>query len=135
MALIFVGSSRVGSTGNTSRVLGPLVRWFHPGATAETIHRVQVIVRKTGHLTEYAVLAVLLWRARRHTRQGNAESWSTPDAVWAFTIATAYAVTDEIHQSLVPERLGSIWDVGIDAVGALLGLFAVWVWGRRQGRG
>jgi VanZ family protein len=67
------------------------------------------ILRKGAHMTEYAILAVLLVRA-------------TGSYVWAFAFAVSYAVTDEVHQLFVRGRHGSPVDVGIDAVGALIGI-------------
>jgi VanZ family protein len=70
------------------------------------------VLRKGAHMTEYAVLACLLMRA-------------LGSYGWAFGLAVAYAATDEFHQTFVRGRHGSPIDVGIDAVGALIGL---WVW-------
>jgi VanZ family protein len=70
------------------------------------------VLRKGAHMTEYAILAGLLIRA-------------TGSFAWAFGIAVAYAATDEFHQTFVRGRHGSPIDVGIDAVGALIGI-AVW---------
>jgi VanZ family protein len=67
------------------------------------------VLRKGAHMTEYAILAVLLVRATRSYR-------------WAFPLAVAYAASDEFHQTFVRGRHGSPVDVGIDAVGALIGL-------------
>jgi VanZ family protein len=67
------------------------------------------VLRKCAHMTEYAILAVLLVRA-------------TGSYAWAFALAVAYAGTDEFHQTFVRGRHGSPIDVGIDAVGALIGL-------------
>ena len=71
-------------------------------------------------MTEYALLALLLWRACKRTLNDRA----TPDraALWAWIIAVAYACTDEFHQKFVPTREASIWDVCIDAVGAAIAL-------------
>ena len=66
-------------------------------------------LRKCAHMTEYAILAVLLLRATR--------SYG-----WAFALAVAYAATDEFHQTFVRGRHGTPVDVAIDAVGALIGL-------------
>jgi VanZ family protein len=70
------------------------------------------VLRKGAHMTEYAVLACLLARA-------------TGSLAWAFGLTVAYAATDEFHQTFVRGRHGSPVDVGIDAVGALIGL-ALW---------
>jgi VanZ family protein len=70
------------------------------------------VLRKIAHAGEYAVLGALLFRA-------------TGRAVLAATLAVLYAVSDEIHQTLVPGRMGSPVDVAIDAVGVACGI-AIW---------
>jgi VanZ family protein len=67
------------------------------------------VLRKGAHMTEYAILAVLLVRA-------------TGSYAWAVALAVAYAASDEVHQVFVRGRHGSPIDVGIDAVGALIGI-------------
>ena len=73
MIIIFSASTDVMSSQHTSRVIGPILRWVFPGISEETVSRVQLVVRKCGHLTEYAVLAWLLWRAWRKP-----EIWRLP---------------------------------------------------------
>jgi VanZ family protein len=69
------------------------------------------VLRKCAHMTEYAVLAALLYRALERE-------------VPALLGAVAYAATDEFHQHFVHGRHASVVDVGIDAVGAMIGLLA-----------
>ena len=128
MTLIFLLSTDLGSTRQTSRFIGPVLRFFWPDVSESQIQKVQFAVRKSAHVTGYAILAALLWRARR----GIAIGWRTSDARFAWLIATFYAGTDEIHQSMVPTRMGSIWDVFLDSFGAALGLALIWWMGRRQ---
>jgi VanZ family protein len=71
-----------------------------------------LILRKAAHFTEYALLAGLWWRALRTRLDSRAA------LVAAFSIAAAYAVTDEIHQTFVDTRVGSPVDVLIDVAGA-----------------
>jgi VanZ family protein len=130
MALIFVGSTDVLSTPHTSRFLGPALRWLFPGFTNESLQGVQAVIRKFGHLTEYAILAILLWRARRQPVANDTRPWSWCDARFAVVIAGLYAVTDEFHQSFVSTRQGSPWDVLIDTVGATIGIVVLWRLGR-----
>src|SRR3954451_17343716 len=70
-------------------------------------------LRKAAHMTEYALLVLLWWRALR-----------TPSPLPALAITIAYAVTDEWHQSFVDGRHAAATDVLIDATGALLGVLA-----------
>jgi VanZ family protein len=67
------------------------------------------ILRKLAHVGEFAILGVLLARAVR-------------SPALAVGLATLYAVSDEIHQTFVDGRVGAPLDVGIDALGALVGV-------------
>ena len=132
MAVIFIGSTDLLSSDRTSRVLVPLLRWFKPDISEETVWRIQIVVRKCGHLTEYAVLAVLLERALRRPKIVGLSPRDRSSTGWALVWAMLCAVSDEAHQAMVSTRFGSAWDVGIDALGAALGLTAVH-WRRRAG--
>ena len=71
------------------------------------------LLRKGAHITEYAVLGALLYRAlERETA--------------ALAAGIAYAATDELHQHFVRGRHASPVDVAIDAVGLALGML-VWL--------
>jgi VanZ family protein len=71
------------------------------------------ILRKGAHLTEYAVLGGLLYRALGREPL-------------ALAVGIAYAATDELHQYFVRGRHASPVDVAIDAVGVALGML-VWL--------
>ena len=130
MLLIFGLSTNAGAPRNTSRIIGPIVRWLVPGISDEALGRVVLVVRKTAHVTEYAVLALLCWRARRKPVRGDTRPWRWPDAGFAFALAVLFAASDEWHQSFVPSREGAVRDVFIDSAGAGLGLLALWRLGR-----
>lgn len=117
MLLIFVASSDLMSAERTSRFLIPFLRWIAPGISPATIASIQFLVRKSAHLTEYAILAALLWRG---IQQHQAGSWRA--AAIALVAAALYASLDEFHQSFIPSRTGAPRDVAIDCCGALLGL-------------
>ena len=72
-----------------------------------------VATRKVAHIAEYALLLALWWRALR-TRTGERRALG-----FALAIALAYAISDELHQTLVSGRSGRPLDVGIDMGGAL----------------
>jgi VanZ family protein len=117
MLFIFIGSTDLMSAEHTSRFIGPFLRWFVPDIAPATIVSIQLFVRKCAHLTVYAILGALLYRALRQTTPGLRSA-----AAIAFMIAVAYAVLDEFHQSFVTSRTGSAVDVAIDGIGALIGL-------------
>ena len=83
---------------------------------------VDFATKKAGHVTEYGVLAFLLWRAI--SRERGWPAW--PSFGGAFGLSLLYAVSDEFHQTLVPGRAGRLTDVGFDALGVLLALGLIW---------
>jgi VanZ family protein len=124
MSLIYAGSTDLLSSRNTARFLDPLLHWIFPKLTPAGLQRVHAIVRKTGHVVEYAVLAVLVWWA---LGGGARRTWQPRFVAGALAIAVAYAITDEFHQSFVSTRQGSWPDVLIDAGGAGFGLGVAWL--------
>ena len=128
LGLIFIGSTDLMSAEHTSRIIGPILRWFNPGISGQKIMQVQFFVRKVGHVSEYAILAMLLWRGlRRGTRWQMAMSTLRLRSELVLFIAVSFlcaifAASDEFHQSFVPTRTASPVDVVIDIIGALIGL-------------
>ena len=127
MALIFYGSTDVLSSEHTSRFVEPLLRWLSGGRlTAEQVAWCHHLIRKAGHVTEYAVLSVLFWFALGRPRLAPAAE-PRPRRSWlavclAVVLSVGYAASDEYHQSFTPSRTASWDDVAIDAGGAALGL-------------
>lgn len=87
---------------------------------------VDFITKKAGHVTEYGVLAFLLWRAISGEREWPALS----SFGGAFIFSLLYGVSDEFHQTFVPGRTGRLTDVGFDALGVLLALGLIWWFSR-----
>ena len=116
---MFVGSTDVLSAEHTSRLLVPFLLWLDPHISAATIVSIHFALRKIGHLTEYAILAALLWRGLRGTFN---TAGKMALALSTFLAAAAFAASDEYHQSFVPSRTASLHDVMIDICGALIGL-------------
>ncbi len=85
---------------------------------------VDALVKKSGHITEYAMLACALWYGF-HLQENK---WR-----FAWLLAVLYALTDEYHQSFVPGRHPSIIDVFVfDGVGAFLGLTIFKLWFQKK---
>ena len=133
-AVIFGFSSDAGSLRRTSRIIGPVLHWLVPGLSDEVVYKVQFGVRKAAHVTEYAALALLIWRALRRPVRGDARPWHWREAGLALAGAALFAVSDEIHQAFVPGREGRATDVLIDSAGALAGLLALRAYGQWRGR-
>jgi VanZ family protein len=126
MWVIFSASGDQMSFQHSSRIIGPLMRWLFPDLSDEAVHASVMFVRKCAHVTEYAVLAMLVWRAlRKPAEHGNAP-WRWSEAGLVLTLVALYAASDEIHQAFVPSRVASVRDVLLDSTGAALALLALW---------
>jgi VanZ family protein len=134
MSVIFSASSDRMSFEHSSRIVGPFMHWLFPHLSDDAVRAIVMFVRKCAHLTEYAVLALLLWRALRKPPEPNASDWRWSHAGLALTLAALYAASDEIHQSFVPSRQASVWDVLLDTSGAALALLCLWGVGRWRKR-
>ena len=132
MGVIFFFSTDLFSGPQTSRVIGPFLKWFMPDVSDETIRDIRLVIRKAAHVLEYAILSILSCRA---LAQRAAPSPLPLAALGqAVLIASAYAVLDEWHQSWTAERFGSPLDVAIDSVGATVGaVFFAWLSRRKTG--
>ncbi len=120
LGVIFAGSTDIFSTEQTSRYLVPFLRWLDPQISPSTIATVHFALRKIGHLTEYAILAALFWRALRSARNLPAKMSTLFVGVWV--ACAILAAIDEFHQSFIASRTASLNDVLTDSLGAAVGL-------------
>ena len=78
------------------------------------------ILRKGAHMTEYAILGALLYRALGRVLP-------------SLALGILYAATDELHQNFVQGRHASPFDVAFDACGLAIGLaLAMFVQSKRD---
>lgn len=86
-----------------------------PSESLPDFNRLDRLVKKGGHMLGYALLAVSYWRGLE---------WDGRRRPMAWLFAVLYAATDEFHQSFVPGRNASLWDVVIfDSLGAVAGIW------------
>jgi VanZ family protein len=99
---------------------------------------VDFLVKKGGHMTGYALLAAANLRALQldHSLGGHPATPAGQAKIrpygLALLIVVLYSATDELHQSFVPGRTPTLMDIGIDALGAVLGI-ALRAWYQRKG--
>ncbi|HEX8853884.1 MAG TPA: VanZ family protein, partial [Pyrinomonadaceae bacterium] len=62
-ALILFASTNLGSAAHTSLIVEPLLRWLFPHITEGRVQFVHFALRKVGHFTGYAALALFAARA------------------------------------------------------------------------
>lgn len=120
LGMMFFASTSLMSAEHTSRFIVPFLLWLKPGMSPKTIWIILVVARKCAHVMEYAVLALLLWRALRSVRVLHAKTSMLFGA--ALLGCAAFAASDEFHQTFVKSRTPSVRDVLLDVAGALVGL-------------
>ena len=130
MGLIFMASGDALSGQHTSRFLGPFIHWLLPFLSDAVVDAVIFYVRKTGHVTEYGVLALLFWRALRKPVVNDPRAWNWRLFRVVLLLCAVYAATDEWHQSFVPSREAKVHDVVLDTGGAAAALGLLWRLGR-----
>jgi VanZ family protein len=86
-------------------------------------------LRTLAHMASFGLLSGLLLHALCASRRP-----TLPRAALALVLTVLYAASDELHQSLVPNRMGRAQDVAIDTIGAIVGLAVAWlILARRSG--
>lgn len=88
------------------------------GVAPTLIDTANLILRKSMHFVEYAILAVLTYRA---LGMGSMVRSRRERLLAAVLLAVGVAVVDEVHQTFTLTRTGRAHDVLLDAAGALSG--------------
>ena len=109
------------SVGFSYRMVNTTGLFLHLNLDEEQLREIagaiEHFVRKGAHMTEYAILAVLLyvwigrWQISRFRK-----------ACMSAALTAFYACSDEFHQLFVAGRAGRVSDVLVDSAGAVLGL-------------
>ncbi len=131
MSAIFFFSTDIFSGDNTGSLLWKVFGFFYSNLTPELFDSIHFYVRKAGHFTEYAILALLLFRAFRF---GAGARWRWKWALSSLALAFFYALLDEYHQKFTLHRTASIRDSLIDAAGAATALLLLWLFRLKIGR-
>jgi VanZ family protein len=121
IAVIWAMSGDAFSARSTSRFLTPLLRWLDPDISGEALLAAHYWVRRTAHVAEYALLAVLSFRALRLTLD---VSLARVTAL-CLGLVLVVAGTDELRQSVMPTRGGSLADVALDFAAGALGVLLI----------
>jgi VanZ family protein len=83
-----------------------------------TIHHLNVIFRKSAHIIVFGILAIFIYKV--------IEQYSYSYLV-ALLFTFLYAIFDEWHQSIVPDRTSAFKDVLFDTLGACVALLFLYI--------
>lgn len=127
LAVIFSASADSHSYEHTASLFVPLCKWLFPRMAPEQIDRFHYLFRKCGHLTEYALLALLFWRALHRPQRHDPRPWRWDEAGLAAALVWLCAAADELHQVFVPARTALVSDVAVDTAGGVAALAVLWL--------
>ncbi|RMG01660.1 MAG: VanZ family protein [Acidobacteria bacterium] len=117
--LIFVLSSNLGSMSNTSKFILPFLKFLFPEVPEEVLKVYHGYIRKTAHVTEYAILA---WLAARAFISSSVYLLNRAYILSSFLLVLTVASLDEFQQSFLASRTASPKDVMLDVFGGILSL-------------
>lgn len=127
IGVIFFLSSNSGSMTETSSFIEPILRFLFPNSPAETIQFYHGHIRKGAHLTEYAVLAFLAFRA---FSRSSGRGLVTLRYILPLVLVAVIACLDEFNQSFEVSRTSSGWDVLLDIAGGAAMILVLWLFKR-----
>ena len=127
MGFIFYMSGDNGSTQHTRPLMRSILRRLAPSVAAQLtdaqVNRIDFNIRKTSHVLEYLLLALLAYRAAR----SDSPRFRSRHVLVPLLLGVGYAASDEWHQSFVQSRWGVAADVLYDSFGVTLGtLLSQW---------
>lgn len=125
--MILILSSDAGAMTKTSRFIRPLLELLFPSASEETLMFYHGLIRKAAHLTEYGILAILAARVFAGSARTALSKYWYIAAMWLVALV---AIVDELNQSLLSTRTGSIYDVYLDIAGGALAVIVLATLGR-----
>ncbi len=111
----------------TSRIIGPLLKFFFPEMAEESRRSIHAFIRKSAHFTEYAILAFFAARALTAAGTGLLRNWRY---LIPLVLVAIVAAADEFNQSFEAARTSSVWDSLLDITGGAAMLIFLWVIGR-----
>jgi VanZ family protein len=116
---------------------GPLQRFFEfffGHFTQPEWWRLHLTIRKGGHFLGYGILSVAWFRAFWMSFRVDAPLPKRRMSAHALAmLGTLFVAScDELHQTFLPNRTGSPWDVLVDCSGAALLQMLIWLWMRKR---
>jgi VanZ family protein len=127
MAFIFWMSTETFSSENTFSWMEMVLGFLIPKISSQELGLIHAVIRKVGHVTEYFILGLLLFRT---FRGGSISSWTWRWSFLAVMAVVLWAASDEFHQAFVSTRTASAVDIGIDTAAGIFAQFVGALWYR-----
>jgi VanZ family protein len=127
IAMIVAESTEMMGANHTSAPLRAIFEFLFGHVGNRLWEHLHFIIRKTGHFFGYGLIGLAWLRAWWFTLP---HSRFFTDMLLAMLGTAAIAAVDEWHQSFLPNRSSSIWDVLLDCTGAFILQLIVYIYMR-----
>ncbi|MGN1029825.1 MAG: VanZ family protein [Bacilli bacterium] len=123
MLVIFLFSNQPHSGETTKSIIEQIMPNIKTNSLLDMIN---FIVRKSAHITEYFILALLtISLLKEYTKK------QSVILVSSLIFCFIYALTDEFHQSFIPGRSSLFRDILIDTSGSVLSLVSYYLYQKK----
>ncbi len=126
MSVIIFASSDVGSSSNSYRIIRPWLLQWNPKMPESEAYRITLMLRKTMHAVQFAVLAILVLRAQQMLTVPR-KNRALRAIGFVFIVAFVLAAGSELIQYLMKSRGASVKDVFLNLSGTALGVIAAYL--------
>ncbi len=117
--LVLYASTGVGSGDHTDKFLKKILAWYYPDFPSTLIPEINYYIRKTAHVLQFIIYAVLLWRGL--ILPPPLEVGTRRIVGWIIGSAVFLGFLSESIQLFSPLRTALFTDVLLDTAGAVVG--------------
>lgn len=112
------GTKSSGTSSRVTRVIVNVITKEKEEPNKQTMERIEKVVRKGAHYTIYTIGGFLIMNYTY-----SMEKTKKQKILGSLLFGAFYAGTDELHQYFVPGRSARLFDVGLDTIGVLTGIY------------
>lgn len=125
VGIVMYASTSAGSVEASAKIVKPFFLWIFPWLSEADARMMNMMVRKTCHAIQFLVFSLLVWRAVRLPPALRVSRAAL--GVGILGAALLLGSLSEGIQLMFKERGASLGDVGLDVLGAALGVLILWV--------
>ena len=112
------GTKSSGTSSKVTKIIINVITKDKEEPNKQTEERIEKVVRKGAHYTIYTVGGFLIMNYTY-----SMEKTKKQKILVSLLFGAFYATTDELHQYFVPGRSARLFDVGLDTIGVLTGIY------------
>ena len=112
------GTKSSGTSSKVTKIIINVITKDKEEPNKQTMEHIEKVVRKCAHYTIYTIGGFLIMNYTY-----SLEKTKKQMKLGSLLFGVFYATTDELHQYFVPGRSARLFDVGLDTLGVLTGIY------------